>query len=34
MDRTQPPLLGVSRIRLVDGLLTLVDEVQRTGTNH
>ncbi|WP_156427808.1 tetratricopeptide repeat protein, partial [Thiohalocapsa sp. ML1] len=34
MDRPQPPLLGASRIRLVDGLLALVDEVQQTGTTR
>jgi len=27
----QPPLVGVSRIRLVDGLLALVDQVQELG---
>ena len=34
MERPQPPLLGASRIRLVDGLLALVDEVQQTGTTR
>jgi hypothetical protein len=31
MDAKQPPLIGSSRIRLVDGLLALVDQVQQTG---
>jgi hypothetical protein len=31
MDAQQPPLIGSSRIRLVDGLLALVDQVQQTG---
>jgi 6-phosphogluconate dehydrogenase len=34
MDAQQPPLIGSSRIRLVDGLLALVDEVQQTGTTR